>query len=303
MYTQLTNHVWALVQTGKFVSENVKEQTEQVMKNMGEILKASGTTCSSVVKTIIMLANLKDFKKVNEIYAKYLFFMAGSSLGFSSLERLLDKEDDATSGLTPMKADLDPHEIGQSASLYEDLIGQYNVDTSRVVIVGAHNIVEENLPEITGPPPPSTFLGPKCALWDCPMPAQGGWSPDYCSSLHAGNAQTKGMSGMISAEHPKGIDLNDNLLVVALSAKTQGKNVGVPECEGATTTKSPWNAPAGKKILDMGNAYILTQCDAYAVYRLKLKVLDGKKGSKKEIDNNSLTKLQKQMSQLTSESP
>ncbi|XP_031261904.1 reactive Intermediate Deaminase A, chloroplastic-like [Pistacia vera] len=58
-------------ETGKFVSESVEEQTEQVLKNMGEILKASGADYSSVVKTTIMLADLKDFKKVNEIYAKY----------------------------------------------------------------------------------------------------------------------------------------------------------------------------------------------------------------------------------------
>ncbi|XP_021755754.1 reactive Intermediate Deaminase A, chloroplastic-like [Chenopodium quinoa] len=58
-------------ETGKFVSENVEEQTEQVLKNMGEILKASGASYSSVVKTTIMLSDLKDFKKVNEIYAKY----------------------------------------------------------------------------------------------------------------------------------------------------------------------------------------------------------------------------------------
>ncbi|XP_076897083.1 reactive Intermediate Deaminase A, chloroplastic-like [Bidens hawaiensis] len=58
-------------ETGKFVSDNVEEQTEQVLKNMGEILKASGASYSSVVKTTIMLADLKDFKKVNEIYAKY----------------------------------------------------------------------------------------------------------------------------------------------------------------------------------------------------------------------------------------
>ncbi|KAF5188131.1 Reactive intermediate imine deaminase a-like protein [Thalictrum thalictroides] len=38
---------------------------------MGEILKASGGSYSSVVKTTIMLADLKDFKKVNEIYARY----------------------------------------------------------------------------------------------------------------------------------------------------------------------------------------------------------------------------------------
>ncbi|XP_027170978.1 reactive Intermediate Deaminase A, chloroplastic [Coffea eugenioides] len=58
-------------ETGKFVSDSVEDQTEQVLKNMGEILKASGASYSSVVKTTIMLADLKDFKKVNEIYAKY----------------------------------------------------------------------------------------------------------------------------------------------------------------------------------------------------------------------------------------
>uniref|UniRef100_A0A0C9S822 TSA: Wollemia nobilis Ref_Wollemi_Transcript_6688_1073 transcribed RNA sequence n=1 Tax=Wollemia nobilis TaxID=56998 RepID=A0A0C9S822_9CONI len=58
-------------ETGKFVSDSVEEQTEQVLKNMGEILKASGASYSSVVKTTIMLADLNDFKKVNEIYAKY----------------------------------------------------------------------------------------------------------------------------------------------------------------------------------------------------------------------------------------
>ncbi|KNA09091.1 hypothetical protein SOVF_156810 [Spinacia oleracea] len=58
-------------ETGKFVSEDVEDQTEQILKNMGEILKASGASYSSVVKTTIMLADLKDFKKVNDIYAKY----------------------------------------------------------------------------------------------------------------------------------------------------------------------------------------------------------------------------------------
>ncbi|CAN4097184.1 unnamed protein product [Withania somnifera] len=58
-------------ETGKFVSESVEDQTEQVLKNMGEILKASGISYSSVVKTTILLADLNDFKKVNEIYAKY----------------------------------------------------------------------------------------------------------------------------------------------------------------------------------------------------------------------------------------
>lgn len=58
-------------ETGKFISESVEDQTEQVLKNMGEILKASGANYSSVVKTTIMLADLNDFKKVNEIYAEF----------------------------------------------------------------------------------------------------------------------------------------------------------------------------------------------------------------------------------------
>nr|GMD51345.1 reactive Intermediate Deaminase A, chloroplastic-like [Ipomoea batatas]GME15420.1 reactive Intermediate Deaminase A, chloroplastic-like [Ipomoea batatas] len=59
------------MQTGKFVSDSVEDQTEQVLKNIGEILKAGGVNYSNVVKTTILLADLKDFKTVNEIYAKY----------------------------------------------------------------------------------------------------------------------------------------------------------------------------------------------------------------------------------------
>ncbi|KAI5064299.1 hypothetical protein GOP47_0021302 [Adiantum capillus-veneris] len=58
-------------ETGSFISESVEGQTEQVLKNMGAILKAAGSSYGSVVKTTIMLADLSDFKMVNEIYAKY----------------------------------------------------------------------------------------------------------------------------------------------------------------------------------------------------------------------------------------
>ncbi|KAL2484073.1 Transcription factor VOZ1 [Forsythia ovata] len=111
---------------------------------------------------------------------------------------------------------------------------------------------EDALPQISGYsqnicPPPSAFLGPKCALWDCPRPAQGSdWcqkSNDYCSSYHSGLAPTEGYPGMLPVVRPGGIGLKDNLLFSALSAKSQGKDVGIPECEGAATAKSPWNAP------------------------------------------------------------
>lgn len=40
------------------------------MQNMGEILKAAGADFSQVVKTTILLADMDDFKTVNEIYGK-----------------------------------------------------------------------------------------------------------------------------------------------------------------------------------------------------------------------------------------
>ncbi|KAL2555822.1 Reactive Intermediate Deaminase A [Forsythia ovata] len=58
-------------ETRKFVLDSVEDQTKQVLNNMGEILKACGASYSSMVKTTIMLADLKYFKKVIEIYAKY----------------------------------------------------------------------------------------------------------------------------------------------------------------------------------------------------------------------------------------
>ncbi|XP_021907726.1 transcription factor VOZ1 [Carica papaya] len=108
---------------------------------------------------------------------------------------------------------------------------------------------EDAIPHVSGYlpsicPPPSAFLGPKCALWDCPRPAQGlDWCQDYCSSFHAALALNEGPPGMGPVLRPGGIGLKDGLLFAALSAKAQGKDVGIPECEGAATAKSPWNAP------------------------------------------------------------
>ncbi|KAG8077946.1 hypothetical protein GUJ93_ZPchr0007g3077 [Zizania palustris] len=94
-------------------------------------------------------------------------------------------------------------------------------------------------------PEPTAFLRPKCALWDCPRPAQGSerWQ-DYCSLYHTDLAvKEEGPPGTMPVIRPRGIDLKDGPLFAALSAKIQGKHVGIPVCEGAATAKSPWNAP------------------------------------------------------------
>ena len=57
--------------TGEFVSEDVSEQTEQVLKNLREVLKAAGTGLENVVKTTVFLADMGDFAEMNEIYGRY----------------------------------------------------------------------------------------------------------------------------------------------------------------------------------------------------------------------------------------
>ncbi|KAK9286039.1 hypothetical protein L1049_025242 [Liquidambar formosana] len=241
---------------------------------------------------------------------------------------------------------------------------------------GTEQCGQDAMPDFSGflpniCPPPSAFLGPKCSLWDCPRPAQGsGWSQDYCSSFHATLALNEGPPGMGPVMRPGGIGLKDGPLFSALSAKTLGKNVGIPECEGAATTKSPWNAPElfnlsvhegetirewlffdkPRRAFESGNRkqrslpdyngrgwhesrkqvmkefgglkrsyymdpqplscfewhlfeYEINNCDACALYRLELKLVDSKKNPKGKVTNDSLSDLQKQMGRLAAEFP
>lgn len=57
--------------TGEFVSENVVEQTVQVIKNIRAVLEAAGTSLDNVVKTTVFLADMNDFVAMNEVYAEY----------------------------------------------------------------------------------------------------------------------------------------------------------------------------------------------------------------------------------------
>lgn len=57
--------------TGNMVEGGVKEQTEQVCKNVKALLEAAGTSIEKVVKTTCFLADMADFAVFNEIYAGY----------------------------------------------------------------------------------------------------------------------------------------------------------------------------------------------------------------------------------------
>ncbi|KAL5571055.1 hypothetical protein UlMin_020652 [Ulmus minor] len=265
-------------------------------------------------------------------------------------------------------------------------------NTNEGVTVGANSIsqcgqhtLSNVLPDIS--PPPSAFLGPKCALWDCSRPAQGSEScQDYCSSCHVVLAVNEGRPGISPVLRPGGVDVKDGPLFSALTAKTQGKEVGIPQCEGAVSAKCPWNATElfdlalleGEKIrewlffdkprraFESGSRkqrslpdyngrgwhesrkqvmqefggqkrsyymdpqpsnvhewhlyeYEISNHTSCALYRLELKLVDGKKSPKGKLSNNSpgdrkknpkekvskdsLADLQKKMGRLTADVP
>ena len=57
--------------SGKVEAQTIEAQTEQVMKNLGEVLKAAGSSFEKAVKTTCFLADMNDFAAFNAVYAKY----------------------------------------------------------------------------------------------------------------------------------------------------------------------------------------------------------------------------------------
>jgi 2-iminobutanoate/2-iminopropanoate deaminase len=58
--------------TGEVVKGDVVAQTERVFENLGAILKEAKLTFDHVVKATVYLADMADFPRMNEVYAKYL---------------------------------------------------------------------------------------------------------------------------------------------------------------------------------------------------------------------------------------
>jgi 2-iminobutanoate/2-iminopropanoate deaminase len=59
-------------ETGEIVGGNdITQQTQQVMANLGAILKEAGTGWENVVKTSVFLSDLNNFVPMNQVYASY----------------------------------------------------------------------------------------------------------------------------------------------------------------------------------------------------------------------------------------
>jgi 2-iminobutanoate/2-iminopropanoate deaminase len=57
--------------SGDLVGGAIADQTRRALENIGEILKAAGTSFQQVVRTTVYLADLADFPAMNETYSTF----------------------------------------------------------------------------------------------------------------------------------------------------------------------------------------------------------------------------------------
>jgi len=71
-------------ENGQFASNEIEGQTKQSLKNLQEILKASGSSFDNVLKTTVYLKSMDDFAAMNKVYSD--FFKEGSYPARSAVE-------------------------------------------------------------------------------------------------------------------------------------------------------------------------------------------------------------------------
>ncbi|HUV58614.1 MAG TPA: Rid family detoxifying hydrolase [Desulfatiglandales bacterium] len=57
--------------TGQKRLGSIEEQTEQVLKNLAEIIKAAGSDINKVIKTTVYISDIQLWDRVNEVYGKF----------------------------------------------------------------------------------------------------------------------------------------------------------------------------------------------------------------------------------------
>jgi len=57
--------------TGEKRTGPIEEQTEQVLNNLSEILKAAGSNLNQVIKTTVYLSDIELWSRVDAVYARF----------------------------------------------------------------------------------------------------------------------------------------------------------------------------------------------------------------------------------------
>jgi 2-iminobutanoate/2-iminopropanoate deaminase len=75
--------------TDKIIGDDIRGQTDRVLKNLQVILEAEKLSFENVVKTTVFLADMADFTGMNEVYSQYFSrnYPARSTVQVSALPR------------------------------------------------------------------------------------------------------------------------------------------------------------------------------------------------------------------------
>ena len=76
--------------TGRMISDDVRNQTRQVLRNLEAVLNSAGSSVDQLAHCLVMLTNIEqDYQIVNQIYSQWLkspeFYPARSSIGIVKL--------------------------------------------------------------------------------------------------------------------------------------------------------------------------------------------------------------------------
>jgi len=76
-------------ETGALVDGGIVDQTHRTMKNLQAVVEAAGASMETIVQVEIYLTDMKDFEKMNEVYATYYNdrFPARATVGVAALAK------------------------------------------------------------------------------------------------------------------------------------------------------------------------------------------------------------------------
>jgi 2-iminobutanoate/2-iminopropanoate deaminase len=93
--------------SGELVEGGIEEQTRQALTNLRNILEAAGSGLNYIVKTTVFLQDMKDFPKMNAIYAEFFSggYPARSTVAVAGLPKGALVEVEAVALLAPPRGD------------------------------------------------------------------------------------------------------------------------------------------------------------------------------------------------------
>lgn len=67
----ISGQIAIVPETGNINIDNIEDETHQVMKNLGEILKAADMSYENIVKCSVFVSDMHQYGRINAVYAQY----------------------------------------------------------------------------------------------------------------------------------------------------------------------------------------------------------------------------------------